>query len=180
VYTLKSEGEKLVPIRYSYCPKCGGGLHARSVAEQDKPQCERCGFIFYQNSIVGVAAIVLRDGKVLLGKRNASYQGLWCIPCGYVEWNEDVEAACKREFEEETGLVVDLIRVYAVHSNFHNPNQHTVGIWYIAQVLGGQMAPADDLDEIDFFGYEALPPLAFPTDHKVIEQLAREGLLKSF
>jgi 8-oxo-dGTP diphosphatase len=68
----------------------------------------------------------------------------------------------------------------AVHSNFHNPNQHTVGIWYIAQVLGGQMAPADDLDEIDFFGYEALPPLAFPTDHKVIEQLAREGLLKSF
>jgi 8-oxo-dGTP diphosphatase len=103
----------VVPIRYSYCPKCGEGLHARSVADQDKPQCERCGFIFYQNPIVGVAAIVLRDRKVLLGKRNASYQGLWCIPCGYVEWNEDVEEACKREFEEETGLVVDLIRVYA-------------------------------------------------------------------
>lgn len=168
----------MIPLQYSYCPKCGGKLYARSIADQYKPQCESCGFVFYQNPIVGVAAIVLQDGKVLLGKRNASYQGLWCIPCGYVEWDEDVEEACKREFQEETGLVVDLIRVYAVHSNFHNPKQHTVGIWYLAQVLRGKMEPADDLDEIGLFGYEELPNLAFPTDYKVIEQLAREGLVR--
>lgn len=168
----------MIPIRYSYCPKCGGKLFAHSMADQDKPKCESCGFIFYQNPIVGVAAIVLCDGKILLGKRNASYQGLWCIPCGYVEWKEDVEEACQREFEEETGLVIELIRVFAVHSNFHNPKQHTVGIWYLAQAVGGQMAPGDDLDEIAFFGYRDLPSLAFPTDRKVLDQLAKEGLLQ--
>jgi len=168
----------LIPIRYDYCPRCGGKLQAKSMAEQDKPRCESCQFVFYQNPIVGVAAIVLKDGKILLGKRNASYQGLWCIPCGYVEWKEDVEEACKREFKEETGLDIELSRVYAVHSNFHNPKQHTVGIWYLAQVTGGLVTASDDLDEIAFFTYQDLPALAFPTDQKVLDQLAEEGLLR--
>lgn len=168
----------MIPIRYAYCPKCGGKLEARSLAQQDKPQCVTCQFVFYQSPIVGVAAIVLKDEKILLGRRNHSDQGLWCIPCGYVEWKEDVEEACKREFKEETGLDIVLSKVYAVHSNFHNPKQHTVGIWYLAQVTGGQAVASDDLDEMAFFSYEKLPPLAFPTDRKVLDELVRDGLLR--
>lgn len=168
----------MIPLRYSFCPKCGGRLRAETLAEQDKPRCERCHFVFYQNPIVGVAAILLKDGKVLLGKRNHSYKGLWCVPCGYVEWKEKVEDACKREFQEETGLIVELKKVYAVHSNFHNPEQHTVGVWYLAEQVGGQLRAGDDLSDVAFFGFKELPDLAFPTDRKVLDQLAAEGLLK--
>ncbi|WP_429162156.1 NUDIX domain-containing protein [Desulfitispora alkaliphila] len=42
------------------------------------------------------------------GKRNNSYKGQWCIPCGHVEWDEDVYEALKRETFEETGLKVEV------------------------------------------------------------------------
>lgn len=176
VYFLKFLREKGdYKMRYSFCPKCGGRL--KVIDDPHKPICRECNFIFYQNPIVGVAVIVIKGKKLLLGRRNNSYKGLWCIPCGYVEWDEDVYEAAKREFLEETGLKVDLKKVYTVHSNFHNPKQHTVGIWFLADVIGGQLSPSDDLDEVGYYSYAELPPLAFITDLKTIEQLREEGLL---
>lgn len=164
-------------MRYQYCPKCGGSLKIID-NERNKPTCSKCGFVFYQNPIVGVAAIVINnEGKILLGKRKGSYAGKWCIPCGYVEWEEDVYDAVKREFEEETGLVIEVADVYTVQSNFHNPNQHTVGIWFLANVIGGVLTANDDLLDVAYFNSEELPTLAFPTDLIVIRKLIEEHLL---
>lgn len=165
-------------MRYSFCPKCGGRLVLNEAKDETKPYCTACGFVFYQNPAVGVAAIVMRDQKILLGRRiGGVYEGKWCIPCGYVEWDEDVyEAAC-REFVEETGLVITIRGVYTVHSNFHNPSQHTVGIWFMADEAGGELIAGDDLDAVGFFGYDELPELAFPTDKFVLQQLKQENQL---
>ncbi|MDE5414416.1 NUDIX domain-containing protein [Alkalihalobacterium chitinilyticum] len=164
-------------MRYRFCPKCGGTLEIQGTKSIHQPKCINCGFIFYQNPIVGVAAIVIQDQKLLLGKRNISYKDKWCIPCGYVEYDEDVRAAAKREFFEETGLHIELKKVYEVHSNFHNPEQHTVGIWFFAEVLGGTLKANDDLSEVDYFAFDAIPELAFETDLLVIEKLKAEKLL---
>ena len=121
--------------------------------------------------------MVLLDGqRILLGRRSrGAYQGHWCIPCGYVEWGEDVREAARREFLEETGLEVELGPVYTVHSNFHNPESLTVGIWFRGSVCGGALRAADDLDAVQYFPLDDLPePLAFPTDLLVLEQLRRE------
>jgi ADP-ribose pyrophosphatase YjhB (NUDIX family) len=127
----------------------------------------------YENPIVGVAAIVLEDGKILLGRRakGATYPGLWCIPCGYVEYDEDVQDAIKREFREETGLIIAVDGVFAALSNWHNPETHTVGIWFSARVTGGELVPGDDIDAVEYFPLTAVPDLAFPTDSKVIDML---------
>jgi len=162
-------------LRYHFCPKCGGKLMPQE--NRNQPVCCQCKFIFYQNPIVGVAAIVIKERQILLGKRNTSFQDTWCIPCGYVEYEEDVRAAAAREFLEETGLVVTIGPVYDVHSNFHNPLQHTVGVWFFANIVGGVLQANDDLSEVEFFSFEHLPTLAFNTDRLVLNRLKREGYL---
>ncbi|WP_216829592.1 nucleotide triphosphate diphosphatase NUDT15 [Alkalihalobacterium elongatum] len=164
-------------MRYHFCPKCGGKLGVNHPKKINQPKCTDCGFIFYQNPIVGVAAIVIKDKKVLLGKRNISFKDKWCIPCGYVEYDEDVRFAAQREFFEETGLHVGIKQVYEVHSNFHNPAQHTVGIWFLAEVIAGELKANDDLSEVDYFAFEDIPELAFETDGLVINKLKAENFL---
>lgn len=161
--------------RYYYCPKCGEALHYRHCGERQRLVCPACGYIFYENPIVGVAAIVLDDsGRILLGQRNSSYRGLWCIPCGYVEYDEDVYAAALREFKEETGLDIIIDGVFTVHSNFHNPEVHTVGIWFKARVTGGELKAGGDLAKVGYYALDSLPPLAFPTDDLVVKELLEE------
>lgn len=163
---------------FRFCPNCGSRLTLDLRGGRERPTCEACGFVQYRNPVVGVA-VVARDGRgrVLMGRRAAGVAaGAWCIPCGYVEWGEDVREAARREFEEETGLRVELGGVVAVHSNFHNPDLLTVGIWFEGRIVDGDLHPVDgEFSELQFVD-PAEPPgnLAFPTDALVLEQLARE------
>lgn len=165
---------------FQFCPYCGGSLEIAERAGRPRPFCGDCGFVQYRNPVIGVAVILRRGRSILLGRRSGSYRGSWCIPCGYVEWEEDVREAAAREFREETGLMVLLGDVYAVHSNFHNPRLHTVGIWFEGIETGGVLRAGDDLDEVSFFPLDVLPePLAFPTDRLVLDRLRSEWLPES-
>ena len=163
---------------YRFCPKCGGRLQADSKGEKERLVCQQCSFIFYRNPAVGVAVVLLEGQRILLGRRSrGEYKGHWCIPCGYVEWGEEVREAAYREFLEETGLQVEVGPVYAVHSNFHNQESLTVGVWFRGEVTGGALQAGDDLDAAQYFPRDALPePLAFPTDRLVLAQLRDEIL----
>ena len=140
--------------------------------------CRDCRQILYVNPAVGVAVVVRRGEEILWGRRRSGrYGGHWCLPCGYVEWGEEVRAAAIREFQEETGLSVTLGPILAVHSNFHDRERLTVGLWFAGLVTGGTLEPGDDLDRVDFFPLPSPPALlAFPTDEVVLAEL-REGKL---
>ena len=162
-------------MEFRFCPLCAAPLDRQMRGHRLRPCCPRCGYIQYRNPTAGVAVIVRRrDGALLLGRRspNARYgASQWCIPCGHVEWDEDVHTAAVREFAEETGLSVQLTAIAAVESNFHIPRQHTVGVWFHGTITDGALKPGDDLVELGWFMRDALPVLAFATDRLVIQRL---------
>jgi 8-oxo-dGTP diphosphatase len=161
------------PPSYRFCPCCGGALHTEPRGGRDRLVCGSCRRVLYVNPAVGVAVVLRRGEEILWGRRKGGpYEGAWCLPCGYVEWGEEVRAAAAREFQEETGLSVEVGEVLAVHSNFHDSSRLTVGLWFAGRVVGGRLRAADDLAEARFFPLKAPPgPLAFPTDALVVAEL---------
>jgi ADP-ribose pyrophosphatase YjhB (NUDIX family) len=159
-----------------YCAACGGPLQQqRRSSAPSRFVCSACQRITYRNPVVGVAVVIAEKDRLLLGRRaRGPYAGRWCIPCGYVEWDEDVRAAARREMHEETGLEVEIGEVCAVHSNFHDRARQTVGIWFWGAVCGGALQPTDDLDALAYYPFGAHPRLAFPTDELVLASLCNQ------
>lgn len=161
-------------MNYRFCPFCGHSLE--TVVKNDKIRnfCSVCDKNLYRNPTVGVAVILFSQDKLLLVKRGRgiSYENQWCIPCGHVEWGEDIREAGRREFLEETGLEIKVGPVFDVHSNFHDPGNLTVGIWFLGSCTGGKMMAGSDAQEARFFPLDAIPQkMAFPTDLLIIEKL---------
>lgn len=165
----------------TYCAWCGAPLSRLFRQGEYRLCCTSCGRITYENPITGVAGIILSpEGYILLGlrRKGETKEGKWCIPCGHVEYNEDIRHALVREMREETGFLVRPLAVYEVYSNFHEPAAHSTGTWFLTEVAGGFCRGGDDVAEAAFFSGSALPALAFETDVLVLKKLIKDQLLK--
>jgi len=137
-----------------------------------------------ERPVVSVAAIAIKDKKILLAKRAAPPgQGLWSMPGGVVELGETLKDALKREFKEETGLeceVKKLFDVYEVIIKDENGKivYHYVILDYLVDVKGGVLSPASDaLDAKWVTRDEALKLQLTSTTRKLIKRLIDEGFL---
>jgi ADP-ribose pyrophosphatase YjhB (NUDIX family) len=117
----------------------------------------------------GVSAVVLRDGQVLLQRRDDNR--LWGIPGGSVEFGETVLMALTREVREETGLEVAperLIGVYsdpAEHQIHHYPDGnviHYVSVCFECRVLSGTLTLCEESLDLQWFDPDALPHDTMP------------------
>jgi 8-oxo-dGTP diphosphatase len=115
-----------------------------------------------------VDGVLIQDSTVLLIQRkNEPFQGSWALPGGFVEYGETTERAVAREFLEETGLIVRILKMIGVYSDPHrDPRGHTVTVAYLVERIDGTLMAGDDARTAKFFKKEELPDLAF--DHAVI------------
>ena len=152
-----------------FCMRCGHELVIRPAEDQrPRPVCPECGFIVYLNPLVAAGVIAERaDGKIPLVLRGENPgKGLWGLPAGFMEIDETVEDAARRECLEETGLHVELGDLLGVWSYHHGPKQSAgVLVLFRARIVGGTAQAGSDSEQVEFFAHHEIPNdlLAFET-----------------
>ena len=142
---------------HRFCPWCGAPLEAQGRAQR----CTACRRWHHRDPKVGVGVAVRDDQQRLLLVRRAVMpgKGLWALPAGYVDAEEDPRAAAARECREETGLEVEIGVLLGVHTSTGGGASFFLS--FAATVVGGRLAAADDALDAGFFAVDDLPPLAF-------------------
>lgn len=116
---------------------------------------------------VGVGVIVIKNGKILLGKRkNAHGEGTWCFPGGHLKFNESWEDCALRETIEETAITIKNIRFgTATNDIFQAEEKHYITIFMLSDYDSGEvkvMEP-EKCERWDWFEWDKLPqPLFIP------------------
>ena len=118
------------------------------------------------------------DLKVLLIQRDlAPYRGKWALPGGFVGINESLEAAVRRELEEETGIAELYVeQLYTFGESKRDPRERVISVAYYALVKLADHAvrAASDARNVAWFPVADLPALAF--DHEEILEVALRRL----
>ena len=90
---------------------------------------------------IGVGVIVVKDNKVLLGKRkNAHGQGSWSFPGGHLEFKEQIEDCARREVQEETGISIKNIRMGTFTNDiFRKEGKHYITLFVVSEYASGEV-----------------------------------------
>ncbi len=127
----------------------------------------------------GFGVMMMKDGKVLLGKRHEdpekadselSGEGTWTMPGGKIEFGESFEEGAMREVREETGITLKDVSVICVNNDMTD-KAHFVTIGLFSENFSGEprvMEP-DEITEWGWFNIDELPARVFFPSAKVLE-----------
>ncbi len=104
------------------------------------------------------AALFDEDGRILLVRR--SDDGLWCLPCGWVEPGESPAEAAVREAREETGLQVRILRLVDVSTRkpAMGYGPHTaIAVIYLCAAAGGSLCGSHETTDARYWRIEEVP-----------------------
>lgn len=109
-----------------------------------------------------------RNEILLIKRKNNPFKDCWALPGGFVDENEDLEEAAKRELKEETNVTVsEVVQIGAFGKPGRDPRGHMVSVAFSTQLTSQQgIKPLDDAKEVKWFFINNLPDLAF--DHEEI------------
>jgi 8-oxo-dGTP diphosphatase len=134
----------------------------------------------YPRPAVTVDAIIFskRQNSVLLIERgNDPFKGKWALPGGFIEMDEELETACRRELEEETGIRVGEMKQFRAFGGVNrDPRHRTISVVFFA-FTEQEITPkaGDDAALAQWFPIAKLPELAF--DHgQILDEFKLEIL----
>jgi 8-oxo-dGTP diphosphatase len=132
--------------------------------------------------IIGVGAIIMDGGRVLLVRRATEpLRGEWSVPGGMLELGEKLRDGVRREVLEETGLVVEPGEVLDVFDSIFTDGQgrtqyHYVLIDFLCRPISGDAKAGTDVSEVRWVRENDLPALELK---ETIVQVVRKGIART-
>lgn len=116
---------------------------------------------------------------LLIQRLNDPFKDYWALPGGFVDENEDLETAAKRELFEETDIQLFQVKQIKAYGNPNrDPRHHTISVAFIGEIDSLAEAKAkDDAKAVKWFATDELPALAF--DHaEIIRDAIEKHIIK--
>ncbi len=157
---LSSNDLDLVKQCFVFCPKCGAKF---SKEFKSSKKCTNCSLHFYINPSTTTGAILINENdEILLVKRRVDPgKGLWDIPGGFVDLNEELENSLNRELNEELGITKRKLKYLGSKVDIYkygNRYQQTLGVIFEGKISSGEKLKAsDDINGFEFFKKENFP-----------------------
>ena len=145
-------------------------MESQSSMKREYPECP----------LVGVGAVIVRHGQVVLVKRGrAPLLGEWSIPGGLLEVGETLRQGAEREALEETGLTVratELLGVFEriVPDDEKRMRYHYVLIDFLCEAVSGELEASGDAADARWFSHDELAALPLPQDTAAVLRLGLE------
>lgn len=119
---------------------------------------------------IGVSVLLIKDGKVLLLKRQGSHgNGTWAPPGGHIEFGESIEDCARRETREETSIEVGAVTFLAITNDlFAAEGKHYITVWLKGEYSSGEaiITSPREASAIGWFALHELPePPFLPWKH---------------
>lgn len=136
-------------------------------------------YTYPRPSVTVDAILISRQHSVLLIERGRDpFKGKWALPGGFLDMDESLETACRRELEEETGLRVGEMKQFKAYGAVdRDPRGRTISvIFYTFQEEESIPQAGDDAAKAQWFPLSQLPELAF--DHQQIINEFKAEVLK--
>jgi ADP-ribose pyrophosphatase YjhB (NUDIX family) len=122
------------------------------------------GDVGYATPKVEVRGAVVRENQILLVRERED--GGWTMPGGWADVGESPTAMVVREVKEESGFDVAPRKLAAVFDRNKHPHppipSHAYKLYFLCELLGGEITPSFETPEVAFFSRNALPPLSAP------------------
>ncbi len=154
---------------FRYCPRCAAALAAG--VRHNPIECAACGFVYYLNPTVAVAAFAFRDDGRVLVIRRAKEPGLGKLapPGGFIDSGETAEMAIRREFREEVRLTLEDVVFLCSQLNdypYRGVNYPVLDLFFTAKAVGTDAEPdPDEVAGMEWVEPRAMNPseMAFPS-----------------
>jgi 8-oxo-dGTP diphosphatase len=130
-----------------------------------------------QTPLVGIAVLVMKEGKLLLGRRKGSHgENEYASPGGHLEHMESFAACAAREVMEETGMEIGPIRFLRVLNTMQYAPKHYIDVAFAAEWKRGEpeVREPDKNEGWAWYDLDALPSPLFGTMPTAIEALRGE------
>lgn len=123
---------------------------------------------------VGLQVLVVKDGKVLIGRDDRKGNGIYGVPAGHWDNGETMHNGAKREVLEESGVICDNLKLISVYEFFREDKEISyVSIGYVADYVSGELTDNVEEERLDWDWMDAKDALdlnLYPAGRALIEK----------